>query len=261
MLITAEYLKDIDEQENSVYVLHQKSERRFPVHKHTKGQLTYVEGGLAYIHIKDKTFVIPGRHFVWVPKDLEHFLQVRNTATAIRTLYFFSNDDDTNAFYTRLGIYPVNDLLLQMISYTERWNGHILPGDNGFQFLAAIKEIVPEISKTPLPIALPTTQDERMRPIIFYIENHLSEALTIERLSKEFGLGERTLSRLFQSTLQLSFLQYLKLVRIVRGLSIMLQTTKSLSEIAYETGYGSISAFSKAFYQLTNMRPSDFIRK
>jgi len=41
----------------------------------------------------------------------------------------------------------------------------------------------------------------------------------------------------------------------------MLQTNKSLSEIAYETSYGSISAFSKAFYQLTNMHSSDFIRK
>ncbi|WP_018616768.1 AraC family transcriptional regulator [Segetibacter koreensis] len=261
MLLTREYLDKIDEQPASVFVLHEKTERRFPVHKHKKGQLTYVEGGIAYIHIRDKTYVIPGRHYVWIPKDVEHFLQVRTTATAVRTLYFFTNDDHTNTFYTRMGIYPVNDLLLQMIAYTERWNGHIVAGNHGFQFLAAIKEILPEISKNPLPIALPTTQDERMRPIILHIENHLSEELTIEKLGKEFGLGERTLSRLFQSTLQLSFFQYLKLVRIVRGIAIMLQTTKSISEIAYETGYGSISAFSKAFYQLTNMRPSDFVRK
>ena len=261
MLTTAEHLKNIDEQEGSVYVLHEKTERRFPVHKHKKGQLTYVEGGIAFIHIKDKTYVIPGRHYVWVPKGLEHFLQVRSTATAIRTLYFFAHDDHTNVFYSHMGIYPVNDLLLQMISYSERWNGHVNPGNFGFQFLSAIKEILPEISKTPLPIAVPTTQNERMRPIILYIDKHLSEELSIEKLSKEFGIGERTMSRLFQSTLQLSFLQYLKLVRIVRGIAIMLQTTKSLSEIAYETGYGSISAFSKAFYQLTNTRPSDFVRK
>src|SRR5438309_1876250 len=124
MLTTAEYLNKIDEQERAVFVLHEKSERRFPVHKHAKGQLTYVEGGIAYIHIKNKTYVIPTRHYVWIPKDVEHFLQVRTTATAVRTLYFFTHDDDTNTFYTRIGIYPVGELLLQMISYTERWTGH-----------------------------------------------------------------------------------------------------------------------------------------
>lgn len=255
------YLQKIDDYDESVFVLHEKTERRFPVHKHKKGQLTYVEGGIAYVSVKDKTYVIPARHYVWIPKDLEHSLQVRHTATAIRTLYFFSLHNEENSFYNVMGIYPVNNLLLEMINYTEKWKEHVLPYGNGYSFLAAIKEILPEISKTPLPIALPTTQDERMRPIILYIENHLSEELTLEGLSKEFGLSERSLSRLFQSTLQMSFLQYVKSVRIVRGIAVMLQTTKSLSEIAYETGYGSISAFSKAFYQLTNMRPSDFSRK
>jgi len=260
MLSSFNYLQKIDEYEDSVFVLHEKTERRFPVHKHRKGQLTYVEGGIAYISFKDKTYVIPARHYVWIPKDLEHSLQVRFTATAVRTLYFFSKNDEKSSFYNVMGIYPVNNLLLEMINYTEKWKEHILPNNKGYAFLAAIKEILPEISKTPLPIALPTTQDERMRPIILYIEKHLSENLTLEKLSKEFGLSERSLSRLFQSKLQMSFQQYLKSVRIVRGIAIMLQTTKSLSEIAYETGYGSISAFSKAFNQMTNMRPSDFSR-
>jgi AraC-like DNA-binding protein len=261
MLTTIEYLKEIDMQDDSVFVLHEKSERRFPVHKHTKGQITYVEGGIAYIHTPDKTYVIPGRHYVWVPKGLEHFIKVRTTATAVRSLYFFAGGDEHHPFYSQMGIYPVNDLLLQMIAYSQKWTGRINPGESGFQFLAALKELLPDISKNPLPLALPTTQNEKMRPMLLYIEEHLAEELTMERLSKVFGLGERTLLRLFQSTLQLTFLQYVKLVRIVRGMALMLQTTKSLSEIAYETGYGSISAFSKAFYQLTNMRPSDFIRK
>src|SRR3954451_22951985 len=107
MLTTADYLDKINEQESAVFVLHEKSERRFPVHKHKKGQLTYVEGGIAYIHITNKTYVIPSRHYVWIPKDVEHFLQVRTTATAIRTLYFFADDDNTNSFYSTMGIYPV----------------------------------------------------------------------------------------------------------------------------------------------------------
>jgi len=37
-----------------------------------------------------------------------------------------------------------------------------------------------------------------------------------------------------------------------------LQNDMSTSEIAFLTGYNSLAAFSKAFFQLTNIRPSDF---
>ena len=108
-------LPDIDKFPECVYVMHERSEKYIPVHQHTKGQLSYVEGGIAYVHIKDSTYVIPARHYIWIPKDLEHFLQVRYSMTAIRTLYFYTYDDKYNAFYNRMGIYPVTNLLLEML--------------------------------------------------------------------------------------------------------------------------------------------------
>lgn len=35
-------------------------------------------------------------------------------------------------------------------------------------------------------------------------------------------------------------------------------TNKSTSEIAFAVGYNSLAAFSKAFFQLTHHRPTDF---
>jgi AraC-like DNA-binding protein len=257
-LTTHDYLLQIDKQPKSVYVLHEKSERRFPVHKHVKGQLTYVEGGIAYVHIKDSTYVIPGRHYIWIPKDLEHFLQVRFSMTAIRTLYFYTYDDKHNPFYSRMGIYPVTNLLQEMILYTERWNGHILPNNKDYAFLSAIKNILPQLSKQALPIVLPTTTNERMQPILQYLNMHVDEPLTLSGVGKLFGFSERTLSRLFHANMNISFLQYLKQLRVVKAVGMMLQKDGTLSEIAYKTGYSSLSAFSNAFYQVTNKRPSEF---
>lgn len=257
-ILTEEYLREIDKEPRSVYVLHEKSERRFPVHKHAKGQLTYVEGGIAYVHIKDSTSVIPARHYIWIPKDLEHFLQVRYSMTAIRTLYFYTHDDKSNAFYNRMGIYPVTNLLQEMLLYTARWNGHILPNNKDFAFLSALKNILPQLSTHALPIVLPTTTNERIQPVLQYLNAHVDEQLTLSNVSKEFGFSERTLSRLFQANMNISFLQYLKQLRVVKAVGMMLQRDVTMSEIAYKTGYNSLSAFSNAFYQITNKRPSDF---
>jgi AraC-like DNA-binding protein len=251
-------LPEIDKNPDSVYVMHERSEKYIPEHQHKKGQLSYVEGGLAYLYIKDKRYVIPAKHYFWIPYGLMHTLKIGHSGTVLRSLFFYTHDDDKHKFYSQFGIYPINELLMQMIKYTETWDGNIVPSNNKYQFLSVIKNILPEISKKKVPIALPFTENDRMRPILTYLEKRISEGHTLQSISERFGLSERTLSRLFQSTLNMSFLQYLKLLRMVKAVELMLLSDKSLGEIAYSVGYQSLSAFSSSFYNLTNHRPSDF---
>lgn len=251
-----EYLRYIDATPDAIFVLHEKLERRFPVHQHTKGQLTYVDGGIAYVHVQGKILVIPARHYIWIPPGLLHFLTVRSSATAIRTVYFALDTEE--AFYQQMGIYPVDSLLLEMLLFTERFEWEVRKSDKYYPFLKALFNILPEISNNHLHTILPVTRNERLVPILKYMEAHVAEEISLTRVSKEFSISERTLSRIFQAELSISFLQYLKQLRMVKAVELMLQTELTLSEIAYRTGYQSIAAFSNTFYQLTNMRPSQF---
>jgi cupin superfamily acireductone dioxygenase involved in methionine salvage len=103
----------------SVYVVHERLERKLPLHSHSKSQLTYVDGGIAYIFTGEHTYFIPARHYIWIPKDLPHYVKVRTSATITRNLYFYTEDDHTDPFYTKFGIYPVNNLLFEMIGFTN----------------------------------------------------------------------------------------------------------------------------------------------
>jgi len=251
-----EYLLYIDQKPDAIFVVHDKVERRFPVHKHTKGQLTYVDGGIAYVHFEGKILVVPARHYLWIPPGLLHFLTIRSTAAAIRTLYFSTESEDP--FYSKMGIYPVENLLHEMLLFTERINWEVDKDNKHYSFLKALLFLLPEISHNILHTVLPVTKNERLVPILRYLEANISSELSLASISKEFAISERTLSRIFQAELSISFLQYLKQLRMVRAVEMMLQTGLTLSEIAYETGYQSISAFSNTFYQLTKMRPSQF---
>lgn len=252
-------LPEIDRQLDSVFVMHEKSEKLIPLHTHKKGQLSYVEGGLAYITVHYKTYVVPARHYFWIPKGMPHILRIGHSATVLRSLYFYSKDDNTNPFFNKLGIYPASELLIQMINHTERWDGqHVDRDTDNFEFFIALKKLLPELNNTALPIVLPITDDERMKEVIGYLQDNLGEPLTLKTLSKEFGMSERTLSRLFQATLHISFLQYLKTLRMIKAIEMILKTNRPISEIAFEVGYDTIGAFSNAFYTFTQSRPSDF---
>ncbi|MFT3827945.1 MAG: AraC family transcriptional regulator [Chitinophagaceae bacterium] len=252
-------LPEIDRLKQSVFVMHEKSEKLIPAHTHTKGQLSYVEGGIAYITIEQQTFVIPARHYFWVPKGLQHILKIAHSATVLRSLYFYAHDDQENDFYSRLGIYPANELLIQMINYTERWDGkHVDHRDNNFEFLVALKKLLPQLNNKALPIILPISNDERIHKIIRYLEKNPGGPHSLESVSAHFNISERSLSRLFQATLQMPFLQYLKTLRMIRAIEMIVKTDKPIGDIAFVSGYSSIGAFSNAFFEFTNARPSDF---
>ncbi|HVI48556.1 MAG TPA: AraC family transcriptional regulator [Chitinophaga sp.] len=253
-----EILERVDATPDTAYIWHWKTEHHFPFHKHNKGQLTYVEGGVAFLYTRDKTYFLPARHYMWVPPGVEHYFQHRYPANYVRTIYFFLDEDDaTDPFYTRTGIYPVNNLLLEMILYTAKWDGDVAPGSKGYRFVKAIKNILPDISLQPLPIQLPTTDNKRLQPVLKYIQENLAEQLTLEVLGQQFNYSERTLTRMFRATMDISFFQYLKLARMIRAMGYLLETDKTISEIAWDTGYNSVSAFSNTFFKLVGKRPSE----
>ncbi|TWI20325.1 AraC family transcriptional regulator [Sphingobacterium siyangense] len=253
-----EFIAEIDRIPNSIYVVHETNEYKLPTHSHCKGQLIYIDGGAAYIQMVDKTLIIPSRHYVWIPKNSPHRVEM-SKSVIIRTIYFY--DVDKDPFFQKDGIYPMNPLLMQMLTYTEKWSGHILPGDDGYFFLMGIKEILPKISKKSLPISVPVTDNQRIAPVLKYVNDHIYDNLTLKILSHDTGFSERTLSRLFQRTMKISFLQYFKLLKMTKAIEMMIETDISLSEIAYSLGYGSISAFSNTFYQIVKIRPSEFAKQ
>lgn len=258
-LSNEELLFALDEKPETMYVWHSRFEDRFQDHAHLKGQLTYVEGGVIFLHTDEKSYFLPARHYVWIPAGVEHHLQHRYHAAITRNIYFDTKTDESNSFYKQIGIYPVNNLLLEMFLFSERWNGNIFPGTQEYDFLNTLKNILPVVSQNPLPIAVPTTANERLRPSLAYINlNAGDDSLSLESVAAANGFSERTLSRIFQSALNISFFQYLKLVRMTKAMEKLLESDLTISEIAYSVGYNSISSFSNTFSKMVGKRPSDF---
>lgn len=151
----------------------------------------------------------------------------------LRSLYFYAKDDGENPFYQKLGIYPATELLIQMVTYTELWDGqHVDKKDQNFEFLVALKKLLPKLNNHALPIVLPTTDDERLNKILKYLERTLEERHTLATVATKFNMSQRSMSRLFQCRLHRSFLRYLKTLRIIKAPEMLLKSKRSISEIA-----------------------------
>ncbi|MGY0036374.1 helix-turn-helix transcriptional regulator [Pedobacter sp. NJ-S-72] len=118
--------------------------------------------------------------------------------------------------------------------------------------------MLPKENLKKFSIQLPTTNDQRLQAIVGQLRSVLNENLTLEDTAKQWGISVRSLTRLFQTKLHITFIQYIKMLRIIRAMELIKDSDLNMTEIAYEIGYSNISAFSNNFHQLTNMRPTEF---
>lgn len=65
---------------------------------------------------------LPGLHFLWILADVSHSIISNSTSVMILTFHIPVLVDEDH-FYQKERIYPVNNLLLQMMLFTNRWNG------------------------------------------------------------------------------------------------------------------------------------------
>lgn len=232
-----------------------------PIYTYDKGKLIYTEGGTVYVITEEKTWYLLARHYIWIPAGVMHSIHADNANVMIRALFFHSRPEDP-AFFNQIGVYPVNDLLLEMIDYTRNWKGAILPEDEQrYTFVMAIKAILPELSKHKLPFELPIAKDSRLKKITAFLKNNLSSPLHLSEIAQQFGFSERSLARLFQSDLRMSYIKYLRTLRIIHALELLTTTNLSVNEIAFKVGYDSFPTFSNMFYQMVGVRPKTYLQQ
>ena len=93
---------------------------------------------------------------------------------------------------------------------------------------------------------------------IYYIENNYGERITLEDLACKAHFSAAHFSRLFSSQLGMSFSEYVSNVRIGHAKRLLLQTNKTVMEIALETGFCNGDYFSTQFKLKTGMTPLKF---
>lgn len=255
------YLTEVDKNADSIYCMQDRlGEYDIPAHVHSKGQFLYTEGGIVHVILPGKTFFLPARHYMWIPPLTQHSIHPGSADVIMRNLYFPVSENE-EPFYFIPGVYPVSELLLQMLIFTDRWSGDLSNKDQSARlFATAMKAILPEISVYNLPLALPYAKDKRLAEVIFFMRGNLGQALVFPEIARYFGFSKRSLSRLFRHDVGLSFIQYLTIQRMMLALELLLQEGSSVKEVASMVGYESVPTFSTTFYKMIGIRPTDYVK-
>jgi AraC family transcriptional regulator len=102
--------------------------------------------------------------------------------------------------------------------------------------------------------------DWQQNKLARYVEDHLSEEISLLSLARLVQLSPYHFSRAFKQSFGLPPHRYLTSRRIERAKSLLVQRKLSVTEIGVEVGFSESGAFSAAFRKLTGETPTGYRR-
>lgn len=148
--------------------------------------------------------------------------------------------------------YNLDGLFNQMAYYHEKTlpESRVMIKSLALQLLTHINNI---ITITP-------TQKESnniIQDILVYINNNLTDKITLELLEEKFSISKYYISRLFKHQIGYTVVEYITAKRILLAKELMLNGMYA-SDAALESGFSDYSNFYRSFKHTTGMSPYDY---
>lgn len=100
-----------------------------------------------------------------------------------------------------------------------------------------------------------------LRKILLYIENHLDQELSLEKIAKEFHYSKFYMARIFKDHTGVTLYKYVQGRRLDEAARKLTETDRPVIEIALDAGYGSQQAFAQAFRRIYKCTPQEYRRE
>lgn len=111
--------------------------------------------------------------------------------------------------------------------------------------------------QTPLPPD-PGVQNHIIQKACHYIDRHVYEEISLVETARHVALTPSYLSAVFKQAMGLSFIEYVKKIRIEKAKELLRNTNKKSYEICSELGYKSVQYFSTLFRESVGMTPKEY---
>ena len=137
----------------------------------------------------------------------------------------------------------------------------------GFYAVRELLTILYELSKTDGARELASSafakvsaesDSRRVLKVKNFIEEHYRDELRLAKLSDMVGMTDSAFSRFFKQRTGKNLNEYIVDVRLGHAARLLVDTTHTVSEICYETGFNTVCNFNRLFKKRKGCNPTEF---
>ncbi len=102
---------------------------------------------------------------------------------------------------------------------------------------------------------------EYLKLMMIFVRENFAEKITISDLASAAYLSERECFRIFQKSLHVTPVEYIKSVRLQEACKLLAKTQRPITSIFHACGFGSSSYFGKTFREAMGCTPLEYRQK
>ena len=262
-----------------------KKEFDFPIHQHEIFELNFVAGATGCRHVVgDSTEVIGDLDLVLITSpDLEHVWEQHECKTddihEVTVQFRLDFEAPTSPFKTnpyksiyrmliraKRGLaFPTKAILLVYHRIVR-----LSTIEEGFLAVQELFSILYELSKFDDARELATSafakvevdsDSRRILKVKNYIDDHYKGDMSLEQLANHVGMTPTAFSRYFKLRTGKNLSEYIVDIRLGHAARLLVDTTDSVSEICWATGFNTLSNFNRLFLKRKGCTPTEFRKK
>ncbi|MFI3325973.1 MAG: AraC family transcriptional regulator [Clostridia bacterium] len=245
---------------NSQYHISTTTRLSYPAHLHLGVEMLYVKKGSVLTQYGDEQIVIKkGQLIVLFPNTVHAYLSCEKHS--LLTLYLYRNtmqEDISNILTTKV---PANfifedipddvKILLDYLSLKNE-NDNLV---TKLYFELILAKLFPLMGLKEKDHNLP---EDLLISVLIYIQNNFSENISLDILSKKFGVSKYKISRLFTYSINVSLTDYVNTLRIEQAKTLLKKPDSSVISTAFNCGFESQQTFNRVFKKLTGITPKEY---
>ena len=256
-----------------------KSEFDFPLHCHEELELNFIMNAKgAKRVIGDHISEIDDLELVLVGSNLPHVWQTHKCkSTEIREITIqFHKDLFDDKFLRRNQLSFIRNMLEKSakgIEFSKQTIQQITPRltilsqKQGFDSVLELLSILHDLSisrnmhtlsDATFSNAELSYNSRRIEKAIEYMNQSFQKSITLTEVSKLANMTDVSFSRFFKARTGITFMDSLLEMRLGHASRLLIDTTQSVAEVAYNCGFNNISNFNRLFKKKKGCTPKEF---
>src|SRR6266700_2976443 len=102
------------------------------------------------------------------------------------------------------------------------------------------------------------TYRQRILTVQLFIQGHLDEDLSLDRLARVAHFSPFHFHRIFRALGGEAVSEYVRRLRLEAAAFVLSSTDRPVTVVAFDAGYGTHEAFTRAFRQMFGVSPSQY---
>jgi AraC-like DNA-binding protein len=220
-----------------------------PRHTHEWDQLTYAASGVIEIETDTGTWMVPPHRAVWVPAGVAHGERMY-APVSVRMLYFA--EGIARALPRECRMVNVSSLLRELILHVTRIGALDRRTPSHAHVIGVLLDQLATLSNVPLQLPMP--KDPRAVKVAALVRATPDQPAPLARLARQAGASRRTIERSFVRETHMTVGEWRRRARLLHAVR-RLAEGESVTNVALEAGYSSVSAFIAVFRKTFGTTP------